>query len=99
MWRKKWIREPSDKTEAQRIAEETDLDLLTVMLLLSRGLHSEEEMIDFLQGEESLSDPFLIRDIDRAAECIGRHIDAGSKITIFGDYDADGVTVWRVNET
>lgn len=41
---------------------------------------------------DSLSDPFSLRDMDKAAEIIGRAIEEEKKITVFGDYDCDGVT-------
>ncbi len=39
-----------------------------------------------------LGDPFLLRDMDKAVEIIRDALDAGKKITVFGDYDCDGVT-------
>src|SRR5690606_11133164 len=39
-----------------------------------------------------MPDPFLFRDMDKAAERILRAIDTGEKIALFGDYDVDGAT-------
>lgn len=41
---------------------------------------------------ESLSDPFSLRDMDKAAEIISAALEEDKKITVFGDYDCDGVT-------
>ena len=39
-----------------------------------------------------LGDPFIITNLAPAAERLSRAIDAGEVITVFGDYDVDGVT-------
>lgn len=41
-------------------------------------------------------DPFLFTDMEKAVELIVRHIKEGGLITIYGDYDADGVTASAV---
>ncbi len=41
---------------------------------------------------DDLTDPLVFLDMDKAVARIGRAIDAGEKILIFGDYDVDGVT-------
>jgi len=46
--------------------------------------------------EEQLHDPFLFRDMAAAVALILKHLQAGDKITVYGDYDADGVTATAV---
>lgn len=43
-------------------------------------------------NSDSISSPFELKDMDRAVERINEAIDLGQKITVYGDYDADGVT-------
>ena len=43
-------------------------------------------------AREPLSDPFLLKDMDKAAARITRAVDNMEKIAVYGDYDADGVT-------
>lgn len=60
-------------------------------LLLRRGIADMKSAEAFF-GCSSLSDPMELRDMDRAVEVIRSALDEGSKITVFGDYDCDGVT-------
>ncbi len=61
-------------------------------LLAARGFTQPEEALSFLAGEDSLSDPFLLRDMDKACARIRQALEKGETIVIFGDYDVDGVT-------
>ncbi len=65
----------------------------TAQLLVNRGCTTPEEAERFLaKKDEQLHDPFLMKDMDMAAERIVSAIENGEKIVIFGDYDVDGVT-------
>lgn len=69
-----------------------------LQLLANRGLKTEEQIRKFLQPDfkKDLLDPFLFKKMAATCELIIRHIKAGSKITVYGDYDADGVTASAV---
>ncbi len=60
-------------------------------LLENRGIHDLDRAREFFACNE-LSDPFLMRDMEQAVEIIRNSLDEGKKITVFGDYDCDGVT-------
>jgi len=62
-------------------------------LLGAKGF-SASQIDNFLQAEyqANLHDPFLFKDMLPASELILKHLQAGNKITVYGDYDADGVT-------
>lgn len=92
MSRKKWLVSELDKDLASDIAEEYDIDPFCSLLLVSRGITDDSEIFDFFSKECRLSDPFEIKDMDKAAERIRKAIDEKEKILIYGDYDADGVT-------
>jgi single-stranded-DNA-specific exonuclease len=67
-------------------------------LLARRGFRDDEQLDRFLHaGEASLHDISLMADADVALARIERAIEAGERIAIWGDYDADGMTavvVW-----
>ena len=42
------------------------------------------------------SDPFLIRDMEKACEILNEAVDSGELICVYGDYDCDGVTASAV---
>ena len=90
--RKYWQISSFDKKQAAQLAYEYGYDEFAVLLLNSRGITEPEDVAQFLDSEVELSDPFLIRDMDKAVQRIHKAIDNFEKITVYGDYDADGVT-------
>lgn len=86
---KEWI---INKSNAKPL-ENTDYPRLIESILSVRDIHSDEERASYLSPQlKSLSDPFLIPQMDVAVERILKAIDLGEKIVIYGDYDVDGVT-------
>ncbi|MFH1099165.1 MAG: single-stranded-DNA-specific exonuclease RecJ [Candidatus Uhrbacteria bacterium] len=62
-------------------------------LLYHREVRTQEAIDAFLNPDygTDLHDPFLFRDMERAVERIFRARDAGERIVVYGDFDADGV--------
>ncbi len=60
-------------------------------LLTRRGITTMDKAREFFSCDR-LSDPFELKDMDKAVEVIKSALDAGDKITVYGDYDCDGVT-------
>ena len=52
----------------------------------------EDAKAYFSLATEMLGDPFVLTDMDKATERIARAISSHEKITVYGDYDVDGVT-------
>ncbi len=92
---KKWEVAPLNRERAAQIAERYSLPFFLSMLLEIRGFHEEGAIRDLLSGRE-LSDPFLMKDMDKAVERIRRAIETFEKIAVYGDYDADGVTATSI---
>ena len=92
MSRRKWVVSEIDKALACEIADEYDIDPFAALLLVSRGITEKEDIEGFFTSELILSDPFTLRDMDKAVERINRAIEDDEKIAVYGDYDADGVT-------
>ena len=62
-------------------------------LLALRGINSEEEVSEFLSDKPRKTyDPFLLLDMEAGVDLLLSEIKSGTKICIYGDYDADGVT-------
>lgn len=59
-------------------------------ILLRRGIVTLDSARAFF-GCDSLSDPMLISDMRQAVEIVRGAIDEDKRITVFGDYDCDGV--------
>lgn len=61
-------------------------------ILKGRGIESDQDVEEFLSPSPQLTyDPFLLKDMEAASERILRALEAGEKICIYGDYDADGI--------
>lgn len=82
---------PAAKRAAVYAAQQKEASLLAGVLA-ARGVTSPEQALALLAGEEPLSDPFLLKDMDKACERLLRAADSGETIVVFGDYDVDGVT-------
>ena len=60
-------------------------------ILVQRGIDTYEKAKDFFRPQLSqLHDPFLMKDMDKAVDCILSAIRDRNKILVFGDYDVDG---------
>jgi len=85
------------------IIQETDADLnlmskvlgvsrITANVMANRGLRTKKTALGFLNPSlETAHDAMTIKGMPQAVELIIEAIEAGTKITIYGDYDVDGV--------
>ena len=89
---RKWEVRPLDKERAAAFAQTYGVPFFLAMLMNIRGLDDAAHLREFLGEGEPLSDPFLLKDMDKAAARIPRAVDNMEKIAVYGDYDADGVT-------
>jgi len=66
---------------------------LVATLLSLRGITDLQDARFFLNPDlKNLTDPFLLKDMDKAVARILPAVENREKIQIFGDFDADGVT-------
>ena len=73
--------------------DKKDYDPLLLQLLYNRGLKKKEDIDHFLQADfDAGYDPFLLPFMKEAVNLTIKHIKQGTKICIYGDYDADGIT-------
>jgi single-stranded-DNA-specific exonuclease len=82
-----------DPASVKALADQINGDKVIASLLMQRGVRSFEEARAFFRpSSDQLHDPFLMKDMDKAVERIGRAISKKEKILVFGDYDVDGTT-------
>lgn len=89
--RKKWVISSCDRDLAADIAENCGVDPFAAYLLCARGMTDEFQIESFLYDTD-LIDPYTLPDMDLAVKRIKTALENNEHITVFGDYDADGVT-------
>lgn len=94
---KKWLLKTSSTPEidlaCRKIAEGLGINPVIAKLLYSRGYKDVAAAKKFLYMEtEVLSDPMMMADMGSAVERVSRAVKNREKITVYGDYDVDGVT-------
>ena len=74
--------------------EFSSADDLLKNVLAGRGIVSDADTKQFLNPsiKDSMPDPSVLMDMDRAAKIIADAIQNHQKIAIYGDYDVDGIT-------
>lgn len=90
---RQWNVHPLLSKEQLQAAELVGIDRLHAQLLTNRGITSFEEMKSFIQADyDATPDPLTLIDMPRAVERIRQALEKREHITVYGDYDADGVT-------
>jgi len=88
-----WNLKETDEQAARELVGQTALPQPIARLLAQRNLREPGAIDAFLNPRlATLSDPFLLPDMQRAANRLWLAIDEAETITVFGDYDVDGVT-------
>ena len=75
------------------ISKKLSISPIVAQVLINRGVDDEVKAREFLYGgSERLHDPLLMKDMDRAMQRVLEAIDTRQRITVYGDYDVDGIT-------
>ena len=94
-YRWEFVEQESDRVK--QLAAETEYPEVFAGLLMARGVHNKEEAQRFLYpSEKNMYDPFLMKGMEAAVCRISQAMDAREKITIYGDYDVDGITATSI---
>ena len=94
---KVWRFPPYDEAIVQRLAAELKQPVLIAQILAARGFENGEQASDFLSARlVDLLAPELLPGVPEATDRIVAAVDAGRRITIYGDYDVDGVTATSI---
>lgn len=87
---KKWTVGKPDRNTVSALMLGCGVSSLAAAALAAKGYSSADSVMESLNTDE-LSDPFLIKDMQTAADTINAAIDNDEKICIYGDYDCDGI--------
>lgn len=88
----RWLLKPCPDSAAD-LAGKLGLHPLIAQLIAARGIEGEEEAREFLQPRlANLSDPFDLPQMRPAVERLLAAVDRKEKVSLYGDYDVDGVT-------
>ena len=90
---KKWEVNKTDTEEAEEFAKKYKISNLLSSILIHRGITTDTDVSKFLHPTRmDFYDPFLMPDMDKAVNRIMEAVRNKEKITIYGDYDVDGIT-------
>jgi len=90
---KNWIQKEFNLEDLNFFKDNFFLDEIIAKLLAIKNIKREDAKL-FLDPtiKNSLLDPYLLKDMDKAVERTAQSISNNEKIGIFGDYDVDGAT-------
>lgn len=90
---KKWQLYEINEEEVEKIENEYEINKLLATILVNRNIKEPKDIRLFLKPtREDFHDPYLIKDMEIAVQRIIKAINNKEKVTIYGDYDVDGIT-------
>ena len=90
---RKFFNKYADKVDL--FTKELGLNRRVCELLLSRGVASREDIIEFL-NPSVFHDPFMLKGMKELLDRVFLAKELGDKVLIFGDYDVDGVSATAI---
>lgn len=89
----RWLLAPAQSARAAELAAALRIPPVLAQCLLNRGFESPASITGFLEPRlKYLADPFLLPDMSAAVDRLFLARNRGESVTVFGDYDVDGVT-------
>ncbi|NMV54064.1 single-stranded-DNA-specific exonuclease RecJ [Lactobacillus reuteri] len=90
----KWeLADNASSLTVDNLEKELGISRILATLLAQQGIDSTEQAKKFFEPSmEEIHDPTLLHDMDKAVERIKQAVEKQEQITIYGDYDADGIT-------
>jgi single-stranded-DNA-specific exonuclease len=94
---RRWRFAVHDRALVAQLARGMNCSPLVAQVLLARGMTTHEQARRFLSAQlKDLYDPQLLPGAAAAAERVAAAIRDGRRVTIYGDYDVDGVTATSI---
>jgi single-stranded-DNA-specific exonuclease len=91
--KREWILRSPDPAAVRELSTRHGLAPAASKVLVNRGIVEPSDVERFLGGTLSdLPDPFLLKDVDKAARRLAAAGSRGEPLLIYADYDADGAT-------
>ncbi|HEY4391080.1 MAG TPA: single-stranded-DNA-specific exonuclease RecJ [Paenibacillus sp.] len=88
-----WNLSPCDLEVSRQLQQQLGIPAMLASLLVTRRITNPEDVSNFLDHSlTGLHDPYQMSGIEEAVPRIRKAIEAGERILIYGDYDADGVS-------
>lgn len=84
------------EAEAEEKLASAGCGVLLRRVLAARGCKDAAAAHQLLEPSVDLSDPFMLRDMDKAVARIEQAIEAEEPIVIYGDYDVDGISATAI---
>ncbi|MBI4279602.1 MAG: single-stranded-DNA-specific exonuclease RecJ [Armatimonadetes bacterium] len=92
-----WSVIAADPARRDALASLLGVPLPVAQVLVNRGLANPREARRFMEAPlEDLSDPFALPDVAAAVARLRGAVERRERITVYGDYDADGVTATAI---
>ena len=88
---KEWTEE-ADEERAARLSKEAGIPAFLAETLVKRGVRdAEEAQMFFAPSIQDFHDPYLFDQMENAVQRIIDACEDGERVTVFGDYDCDGI--------
>ena len=89
----KWeLAQAPERAQVEAVARACGIESPLIAAIVARRLAGQSPEAYLAPAEAPLSAPEELPEMDRAVERICRAIAQGEPISVFGDYDADGIT-------
>lgn len=93
MKEKTWLVKSQAQADMDKLCMELNISNIIARLLINRGYSTPALAKTFLNKSlDQLHDPLLMKDMDKAVKRIYKAIKNKEPITVYGDYDVDGIT-------